>query len=143
MVKLISQDRVAAADGWFYHIRQVEPMCLPMWAHWRHVANMIELYFLRPNRVHNRNGKSIGLAVFAQLMARVSLGALAPHGKYIEIVHIGASWRIRLNLCFLCLPPKSRTQTTSVSSCFHKVRSTRQFLVTNACSANKTYIKNI
>ena len=43
MVKLISQDRVAAADGWFYHIRQMEPMCLPMWAHWRHVANMIEL----------------------------------------------------------------------------------------------------
>jgi len=104
MVKLISQDRVAAADGWFYHIRQVDPMCLPMWAHWRHVANMIELCFLRPNRVHNRNGKSIGLAVFAQLMARVLSGTLAPRGKYIEIVHIGASWRIRLNLCFHCLP---------------------------------------
>ena len=104
MVKLISQDRVAAADGWFYHIRQLELMCLPIWAHWRQVANMIELCFLRPNRVHNRNGKSISLAVFAQLMARVSSGTLAPYGKYTEIVHIGASWRIRLNLCFLCLP---------------------------------------
>jgi len=53
-------------------------------AHWRHMANTIELVhigttwqirlnchlcFLRPTRVHNPNGKSISLAIFAQLMA--------------------------------------------------------------------------
>jgi len=30
-------------DGRFNHIRQVAPMCPPMMAHWRHLANTIEL----------------------------------------------------------------------------------------------------
>jgi len=35
----ISQDRIAAADGRLNRIRQVVPMCPPMWAHWRQLAN--------------------------------------------------------------------------------------------------------
>ena len=38
--------------------------------HWRHLANTIlNLCFLRPTRVHNPNGKSIGSAVSTQLTA--------------------------------------------------------------------------
>ena len=42
-------------------------MCPPMYTHWRHLANMIELCFLRPTWVHNPNSKSIGSAISAQL----------------------------------------------------------------------------
>ena len=41
-------------------------MCPPMRAHWRIRLN---LCILRPTRVHNPNGKSIGSAVFARLTA--------------------------------------------------------------------------
>jgi len=41
-------------------------------AHWRHLANTIELCFLQPTRVHNPNVKSIGSAVSAQLTATLS-----------------------------------------------------------------------
>jgi len=47
-----------------------------MWAHWRHLAYTIEPVFLsaHPNpqpkwQIHNPNGKSIGSAISAQLMA--------------------------------------------------------------------------
>jgi len=53
-----------------------------MTAHWRHLANTIKLVhisatwrirlnlcFLRPTRVHNQNGMSIGSAVFTHLTA--------------------------------------------------------------------------
>jgi len=40
-----------------------------MWAHWRHLANMIELVLPSTTRVHNPNGKSIGSAISAQLTA--------------------------------------------------------------------------
>jgi len=40
-----------------------------MRAHWRHLANTIELVHLSPTRVHNRNAESIGSAVFAQMTA--------------------------------------------------------------------------
>jgi len=43
MVKVIWHERITAADGWFSRIRQVAPMCPPIRAHWRHLANMIEL----------------------------------------------------------------------------------------------------
>jgi len=39
----LTQGRIAAADGRFSRTRQVAPMCPPMWAHWRHLANMTEL----------------------------------------------------------------------------------------------------
>jgi len=57
-------------------------MCHPMWAHWRHLANTIEivysgatcrirlnLCFLRSTQVHNPYGRSIGSAVSAELTA--------------------------------------------------------------------------
>jgi len=40
-----------------------------MRAHWRYLVNTIELCFLQPTQVDNPNGKSIGSAIFAQLMA--------------------------------------------------------------------------
>ena len=40
-----------------------------MMAHWRNLANTINLRFLGPSRVHNANGKSIGSAIFAQITA--------------------------------------------------------------------------
>jgi len=45
-------------------------MCPHGRTHWRHLANTIELV-LRPTRVHNPNGKSIGSAVSAQLKADI------------------------------------------------------------------------
>jgi len=76
------QDRIAAADGRLNRIRQVVPMCPPMWAHWRQLANTSE--------VHNPNGRSIVSAVSAQLTAQspytlqklklpLSMGDLEPH----------------------------------------------------------------
>jgi len=60
---------MAAADGRFNRTRQVAPICPPIWARWHHLANMVNLCFLRPSRFHNPNGKSIGSALSAQLMA--------------------------------------------------------------------------
>jgi len=34
---------ITAGDGWFNRIRQMAAMCPCMRAHWRHLANMIEL----------------------------------------------------------------------------------------------------
>jgi len=51
------------------------------------------LCFFRPAQVHNPNGKLIGSAVFAQLMAKCCR-------------HIVRHRRIRLNLCTLALPGK-------------------------------------
>jgi len=68
----LTEDRIVAADGWLNRILQVAPMCPPIWAHWRHLANAAELLnlcFLRPTQVHNPNSKSIGSAAFAQLTA--------------------------------------------------------------------------
>jgi len=48
-----------------------------MLAHWRHLVNMIELV-LRPTRVHNPSGKSIGSAVSAQLTAESPWTTLSP-----------------------------------------------------------------
>ena len=63
----LTKDRIAAADGRFNRIGQVAPMCLPVWSHWRHLANMIELLLpsAHPNPQPNRY-KSIGSAVSAQ-----------------------------------------------------------------------------
>jgi len=44
-------------------------MCLPMWAHWRHLANTIEPV-LPSATVHKPNGKSIGSAVSATHSSR-------------------------------------------------------------------------
>ena len=55
VVKIISQDCIAAVDGWFNRIRQVAPMC-PDGATWQIALNWC---FLRPTRVHNPNGKSM------------------------------------------------------------------------------------
>jgi len=81
-----------------------------MKARWRHLANTIKLCFLRATKVHHRNGKSIGLAIFAQLMA-VSSGTLAPPGEY--------DW----TYAFFG-PPKSITQMAirSVQPFFHSAR---------------------
>jgi len=53
--------RIAAAHGPFNGID----------ANWRHLANTIELVLplIRPTRVHNSKGKSIGSAVLAPLTA--------------------------------------------------------------------------
>ena len=56
----------------------------------------LNLYFLHPTHVHNRNGKSIGKAIFALLMA-VPSGTLAPPGEY--------DWT-----CASFGPPESTTQ---------------------------------
>jgi len=61
--------RIAAVDGSFNVIRQVTATCPPMRAHWRHLANTIELAHPLPTWVHNRNAKSISSAVFAQMTA--------------------------------------------------------------------------
>jgi len=60
---------IATVNGWFNRIRQVASMCPSMRhtsATWRIPLN---LCILRPTRVHNPNGKSIGSALFAQLTA--------------------------------------------------------------------------
>jgi len=72
-------------------------MCLPMRAHWHNLANMIELVL--PS-LHNQDGKSIGSANFAQLIAECHRAHLCHLANTIGHVHTGATWHI-LNLCFL------------------------------------------
>ena len=77
-------------------------MCPPVWAHWRLLANTIKLVLPsahpspQPKRQINRSSH------FCTAHSRVSLGTLAPPAKpnTIETVHTGASWQMRLNLCF-------------------------------------------
>jgi len=58
-VKVIRQKgRIIAAHGRFSGIRRVAPVCTPP-----------NTCFLRPTRVHNPNGISIGSAIFVQLTA--------------------------------------------------------------------------
>jgi len=63
-------------------------MCHPMWAHWRHLANTIELVLPsahpspQPKRQVDR---------FSRFWAA--------HGSVVG--YTGATWQIRLNLCFI------------------------------------------
>ena len=45
------------------------PVCLPMWTHWRHLANMTELVLPSVHPSSQSKRKSIGSAVLAQLTA--------------------------------------------------------------------------
>jgi len=45
----LTQGRIAAADGRFNRIRKLAPMCPPMRAHWRNLANTIELVLTSAN----------------------------------------------------------------------------------------------
>jgi len=51
--------------------------------------------------VYNPNGKSIVSAIFAQLTAECHRANWHHLANMIEVVHIGATCRIRLNFCFL------------------------------------------
>jgi len=44
-------------------------MCPPVWAHWRHLANTIELVLLSAHPSPQRKRQSIDSAVSAQLIA--------------------------------------------------------------------------
>jgi len=57
------------------------PMCPHRRAHWRHLANTIELVLPLVHPVHNPSGKSIGSAIFSELTAeccRACLGMSFP-----------------------------------------------------------------
>ena len=79
-------------------------MCPPMWAHCHHLANNLNLCFLRPTQVLNQNCKSIGLAIFAQLMAKCHQVHWRHLSNTIKIVHIGALWLFLANTIELVLP---------------------------------------
>ena len=49
-------------------VRQVVPLCPAMWAHWCHLANVIEVV-LWPTQVHNPICKLVRSAISAQLTA--------------------------------------------------------------------------
>ena len=109
----LTQDRIAATDGWFNRIRHVAPIC----PYGRHTGATwwirLNLCFLQPTWVHNPNGKSIGSAVFAQLMAESPYTlhfilfplkiALSNGGSGHYLIHRDVG------------PPKSSTQTASWS----------------------------
>jgi len=65
--------RIAVAHGRFSRIRQVAPMCRPMWTHWRNLANKVELVLplahRSPHPKQQIDRKSIASAVSAQLTA--------------------------------------------------------------------------
>ena len=51
------QRRIATVDGRFNRIRQVAAMCPPMIAHWRHLANAIEL--VHPRSITKTANRSV------------------------------------------------------------------------------------
>jgi len=65
----LTEDRIAATDARLNRIHQVVPMCPPVWAHWRHLANTMELVRPSAHPSPKPNSKLIGLAVSAQLTA--------------------------------------------------------------------------
>jgi len=65
----LTRGRIAAADGWSSCICQVVPMCLPIRAHWRHLANTIELVLPLAHLSPQPKRQMIGSAGFAQLTA--------------------------------------------------------------------------
>jgi len=71
--------------------------------HWRHLANTTELMLTSATPVHNPNGKSTGLAVFAQLTTKCRR----------------AHWRHLANITKLCFlrptPVHNTTQTANRS----------------------------
>jgi len=78
----LTHDCIAAADGWFNRIRQAPPMCLPIWARWRHLANAVE--FVLPSALASpqRKWQIDRFSHFCTAHDRVSLGTLAPPGQY-------------------------------------------------------------
>ena len=78
----LTKDRIAAADERFNRIRQVVSMC-PQWrAHWRHLANTIELLLpsAHPNPRSKRQINQFSRLCISQ--GRVSSGTLALPGEY-------------------------------------------------------------
>jgi len=65
----LTEDRIATADGWFSGIRHVMPTCPPVWAHWRHLANTIELVLPSAHPSAQPKRQIDRLAVSAQLTA--------------------------------------------------------------------------
>jgi len=61
----------------------------------------LNLSFLRPTRVHNPNVKSLSSATFTQLTAECHRENWCHLTNTSELVHMGATWRIRMNFCFL------------------------------------------
>jgi len=91
-------------DRRYNHIRQVAPMCPPMWAHWRHLANMTEYDWtcvsFSPCESTTQTANRL-----VQAFLHSSRQCRWVHWCHLaitnEIVHTGAIWWIRLNSCFL------------------------------------------
>jgi len=119
MVKVIGHKTTSPlqTDGSPSHIHQCALPCGHIGTTWRIQLN---LSFLLPTQVHNTNGKSIGSAVFAQLMSECCRAHWCHLANMIEIVHTGVTWRIWLNLCFLWLTrvhnPKGRLIGSAISA---------------------------
>jgi len=69
VIKVIFDVRPHRRHRRLNRIRQMATTCPHGRAHWRHLANTIQLVLPSAPRVHNPNGKSIGSAVSAQLTA--------------------------------------------------------------------------
>jgi len=61
---------IAAVDGWFNVIRQVTATCPPMRAHWRHLANAIELVHPSAHSSPQSKRRMDRFSPFAQLTAQ-------------------------------------------------------------------------
>jgi len=84
----LTQGRIAAADGPFNRIRQVAPVCPPMKKHWHHLANTIELVLPSTHQSTTQT-------------ANRSVQPFFHRPRQSVVGHIGVTWRILLNLCFL------------------------------------------
>jgi len=81
--------RLIAIDGWFNRIRQVAAMFHPMRAHWRHLANTTELVLPSAHPDSTAQTANRPVQPFSHRSRKSIVG------------QIGATWRIRLNLCIL------------------------------------------
>jgi len=89
-------------------------MCLPMWAHWRHLANTTELMLLLPlaHLSPQSKRKSIGSAILTQLTAESRYtynGLFFPQKLSLPM---GVSGHLTHGFLH---PPESQTQTASRS----------------------------
>jgi len=120
----LTHGRIAAADGRFDRIRQVAPMCPPVRAHWRHLANTIEPVLPSAHPSPQPKRKIDRVSLFAQLTAESPYTLQWATLSYKITASLGGIYRPHLIHGSLG-PLESLTQTAS--------RSVQPFLKAHYC----------
>jgi len=105
----------SAADGRFSRIRQVAPIDSPMWAHWHHLANSIELMLYLAYTVN----RSVQPSLFSSRQKVPILYNGRPFRKKLPLL-IGGSGSNLIHDCLGQSEPTVQTALRSVQLFLHR-----------------------